>query len=96
MAVVHLEETAARMRQSGASDDEIYRMRAAAFDRFGAPEVIRPTELPVPRAGAGQVVVRVAAATVKGRSSPSTSQGVVRHLALSTVAGRASWHHSVL
>ena len=32
MAVVHLEETAARMRQSGASDDEIYRMRAAAFD----------------------------------------------------------------
>ena len=32
MAVVRLEETTARMRQNGASDDEVYRMRAAAFD----------------------------------------------------------------
>lgn len=32
LAVVRLEETATRMRQSGASDDEVYRMRAAAFD----------------------------------------------------------------
>lgn len=32
MAVVRLEETTARMRQNGASDDDIYRARAAAFD----------------------------------------------------------------
>jgi len=39
-------------------------MRAAAFDRFGAPDVVRLTELPLPTAGEGQVVVRVVAATV--------------------------------
>lgn len=32
MAVVRLEETTARMRQNGASDDDIYRLRAATFD----------------------------------------------------------------
>ena len=32
LAVVRLEETAASMRQNGASDDEVYRLRAATFD----------------------------------------------------------------
>lgn len=32
LAVVRLEEAAARMRQNGASDDEVYRLRAATFD----------------------------------------------------------------
>lgn len=39
-------------------------MHAVTFDTFGGPEVLRWTELPVPTAGAGEVVVRVAAATV--------------------------------
>ena len=39
-------------------------MHAAAFDSFGPPEVLRWTELPMPTAGRGEVVVRVAAATV--------------------------------
>ena len=32
MAVVRLEETTAQLRQNGASDDDVYRARAAAFD----------------------------------------------------------------
>ena len=32
MAVVRLEETTAQLRQNGASDDDVYRTRAAAFD----------------------------------------------------------------
>lgn len=36
MAVVRLEEAAARLRQKGASDDEVYRLRAAAFDTQAA------------------------------------------------------------
>jgi NADPH:quinone reductase len=39
-------------------------MQAAAFSEFGGPEVVRVMDLPMPRAGSGQVVVRVTAATV--------------------------------
>jgi NADPH2:quinone reductase len=39
-------------------------MRAATFSEFGGPEVVQVLELPQPRAGAGEVVVRVTAATV--------------------------------
>ena len=39
-------------------------MRASAFSEFGGPEVVRPMDLPIPRARAGEIVVRVAAATV--------------------------------
>jgi NADPH:quinone reductase len=39
-------------------------MKAVAFDRFGGPEVLHVTELPVPAPAAGEVVIRVAAATV--------------------------------
>ena len=39
-------------------------MQASAFSEFGGPEVVRLMDLPTPRARAGEVVVRVAAATV--------------------------------
>ena len=40
-------------------------MRAAVFDRFGPPEVLRVAELPDPQPGPGQVRVRVRAAGVQ-------------------------------
>src|SRR4051794_10572375 len=40
-------------------------MRAAVFDRFGPPEVLRITDLPDPEPGPGQVRVRVRAAGVQ-------------------------------
>ncbi|GAA5079421.1 NADPH:quinone reductase-like Zn-dependent oxidoreductase [Thermocatellispora tengchongensis] len=40
-------------------------MRAAAFTEFGPPEVLRVMEVETPRAGAGQVRVRVKAAGVQ-------------------------------
>lgn len=40
-------------------------MRAAAFSEFGGPEVLRLMEVPTPRAGPGQVRVRVRAAGVQ-------------------------------
>jgi NADPH:quinone reductase len=39
-------------------------MRAAAFHEFGGPQQVQLLDLPMPRAGSGEVVVRVAAATV--------------------------------
>ncbi|MFP5323053.1 MAG: NAD(P)H-quinone oxidoreductase [Gammaproteobacteria bacterium] len=39
-------------------------MRAIEISRFGAPEVLRPTERPVPVAGAGEVLIRVRASGV--------------------------------
>lgn len=39
-------------------------MYASAFDTFGPPEVLHWTKLPMPTAGPGEVVVRVAAASV--------------------------------
>ncbi len=40
-------------------------MRAAVFDRFGPPDVLRITDLPDPQPGPGQVRVRVRAAGVQ-------------------------------
>ena len=39
-------------------------MKAAAFSSYGPPEVLRSAELPEPRAGAGEVRIRVKAAGV--------------------------------
>ncbi len=41
-------------------------MRAAQFHRYGGPEVITTTTVPVPRPGRGQVLVRVRATSVNG------------------------------
>jgi NADPH:quinone reductase len=38
--------------------------RAVAFDRFGSSEVLRVLDLPVPQPGEGEVLIRVAAATI--------------------------------
>lgn len=39
-------------------------MRAAVYDHYGSPEVLRVEEVPTPSPGAGQVLVRVAATSV--------------------------------
>ncbi|CAN5153635.1 NAD(P)H-quinone oxidoreductase [soil metagenome] len=39
-------------------------MKAIAITTFGAPEVLQPTERPMPAAGAGEVLIRVAASGV--------------------------------
>lgn len=39
-------------------------MRAAVYDRFGAPEVVRLAEVPVPRPGPSDILIRVVASTV--------------------------------
>ncbi len=39
-------------------------MRAVTFSRFGGPEVLEVSELPEPQPSAGEVRIRVAAATV--------------------------------
>src|SRR6478609_10978389 len=39
-------------------------MRAARIERFGGPEVVDVADVPVPEPGAGEVLVRVAAAGV--------------------------------
>ena len=39
-------------------------MRAVTFSRLGGPEVLEVSELPEPTAGASEVRIRVAAATV--------------------------------
>ena len=39
-------------------------MKAAVYDRYGSPDVLRIEELPTPSPGAGQVLVRVAATSI--------------------------------
>ena len=39
-------------------------MRAAVLDRYGPPEVVRVAEVPRPRAGSGELLVRVLATPV--------------------------------
>jgi NADPH:quinone reductase-like Zn-dependent oxidoreductase len=39
-------------------------MRAAVYDRYGSPEVLRIEDVPTPSPGAGQVLVRVAATSL--------------------------------
>jgi NADPH:quinone reductase-like Zn-dependent oxidoreductase len=39
-------------------------VRAVVYDRYGSPDVLRAEEVPIPKAAAGQVLVRVAATSV--------------------------------
>src|SRR5690348_7893911 len=39
-------------------------MRAAVYDRFGGPEVVRLADMPIPQPGANDVLIRVVASTV--------------------------------
>ncbi len=39
-------------------------MRAVVYDRYGPPDVLRVEQVPVPRPGAGQVLIKVAATSV--------------------------------
>ena len=39
-------------------------MRAAVYDRYGSPDVLRVDEVPVPAPAPGQVLVKVAATSV--------------------------------
>jgi hypothetical protein len=52
-------------------------MRAAVFDRFGPPEVLRVADLPDPEPGPGQLRVRVRAAGVEAvRALPGAAPTV--------------------
>lgn len=51
-------------------------MRAAAFDRYGGPEVLHTETLPVPRPGANQVLVRLESAGI-GVWDPEVRSGEV-------------------
>lgn len=59
------------------------RVKAVVFDRYGAPEVLRAIELPMPQAGPGEIRVRVRAAGVRpsdialrsGRSARAAGDG---------------------
>src|ERR1700754_3591945 len=39
-------------------------MRAAVYDRYGSPDVLRIEDVPTPSPGAGQVLIRVAATSI--------------------------------
>jgi NADPH:quinone reductase-like Zn-dependent oxidoreductase len=52
-------------------------MKAAAFDRYGGPEVLHPASLPVPRPGRSQVLVRLDVAGV-GVWDPYVRTGEVK------------------
>ena len=61
-----------RRRAGGVGDegqvlDPVVAMRALVQDRYGSPDVLRVAHVPAPTPGAGQVRVRVAAASVNAR-----------------------------
>src|SRR5262249_11566265 len=48
---------------------EGWRMRAAVFDRYGPPEVVRVTDAPTPQPTADELLVKVQASTVNRTDS---------------------------
>lgn len=76
-------------------------MRAVVYDRYGGPEDLRLTDVPVPEPGADQVLVQVAATSINlsdwenltGRPLYSRVGGVLRprrHVLGSDIAGRVT------
>jgi len=62
-------------------------MKAAFIERFGGPEVLTYGELPDPVAGAGQVLVDVAAASVNG-ADPKVAAGEYKQVTFPLILGR--------
>jgi NADPH:quinone reductase-like Zn-dependent oxidoreductase len=57
-------------------------MRAAIFERFGGPEVVRVTEIATPRPGPKDVLIRVAASTVSAADHRMRARDLPRGLGL--------------
>jgi NADPH:quinone reductase len=69
---------------------EVLPMRAMVFDRYGEPDVMRLTDLPVPEPQDGEVLIRVAYAGVNPADSKARaghSRGGYRDFALPCVVG---------
>src|SRR4051794_29075402 len=62
-------------------------MRAAVAERFGAPEVLAIRELPIPRPGPGQLLVRVHAAGVNPVDASNRADGAWAGLEAPFVVG---------
>lgn len=73
-------------------------MSAAAYRRFGGPEVVGLRELPVPTPGADDVLIRVHASTVSAADRRARSRDVPKGLRLPTAIalGIVSPRHPVL
>ncbi|MFI5617707.1 hypothetical protein [Streptomyces sp. NPDC051567] len=52
-------------------------MKAIVFEEFGGPEVLRPTEVELPRPGPGQVRLRVVAARAQADSEAGRLAGKI-------------------
>ena len=61
-------------------------MRAAVYDRYGSPDVLRIDEVPVPAPAPGQVLVKVAATSV----NLSDWEGLTCGLSRTTPSGAAA------
>lgn len=57
-------------------------MRAAVFDRFGGPEVVRPADIAVPQPGLHDIRIRVAASTVSAADHRMRARDLPRGLGL--------------
>jgi len=57
-------------------------MRAAVFDRFGGPEVVRLAEIAVPQPGSHDIRIRVAASTVSAADHRMRARDLPRGIAL--------------
>ena len=62
-------------------------MHAIRFERFGTPDVLHLQELPTPKAGPDEVLVRVQAASINP-SDVKNVQGLMKHTTLPRTPGR--------